>query len=325
MGSNQAEPGFLWWRAGRYEIQADVLKSVEEPVPYILPSRRGNAWKELIDLHGAYSGESLNQKAAKAICSWCKQYGLPGYLLQTTESIFLPPVTHSGRQSLTKQTAIAYKRAGGRWITKKVTIRDDDKGEWGRPGPFAGYMERSDITRKPQPSVVSDSFMTFSIDAEAASSWFASSEPTIQERTSITRLSHHLKCAVDRCPQPGTEDFWKVYQEPVEDFFRAARLLSWIQSAIKEAETTGDPTAILSQLALSGWVKSPSGETAWTGASLLGAYASELLTGDSGVRRCIQSNCGTVFMPSRSDQKYCSERCRVREGKRKERRKQIKA
>lgn len=319
MATNRLEPGFLWWRARDYVIEHDVLKPTVDPEPYIL-GPRSTAWSELTNLNGAYSGEPLTAIAKRDICSWCTRYGLPGYLLQTTHGIWLPAISNSRIRGRTEQTVIVYERAGGRWITNKVTIRaDDDEGEPGRPGPYVAHLERRDVTNKPQPAVVREGFMTYVIARDAASSWLASAEPKVDERTSISRLAGHLKCVADQCPQPGTEAFWRVYQEPVEDFFRAARLLRWIHSAVAAAGTDDDPTAVLSQLALSGWIKSPNGETAWTGASLLGAYASELLTAGSGFSRCIQAGCGFVFLPDRSDQKYCSALCRDRDAKKRRR------
>ncbi len=316
MTSTRLDPGFLWWRARDYVIKHDVLKPAADPEPYIL-SPRSTVWSELTGLTGAHSGEPLTATAKRNICSWCSRYGLPGYLLQTTQAIWLPAVSNSGR---TQQTAIVYERAGGRWITNKVTIRaDDDDGEPGPPGPYVARLVRGDLTRKAQPAVVPEGFLTCVIVRDAASSWLASAEAKVDERTSLKRLTDHLTCAADHCPQPGTEAFWRVYQEPVEDFFRAARLLRWIQSAVAAAGTGDDPTAILSQLALSGWIKSPNGETAWTGASLLAAYASELLTAHGGFSRCIQAGCGAVFLPDRSDQKYCTSRCRDRDSKRRRR------
>lgn len=316
MGSKQLKPGFLWWRAGRYEIERGVVKPADDPEPFVVSSG-GAMWDELKALHDNCEGETLSPSAERAICDWCKQYGLPGYLLQTTERIFLPPRTHAMRFGLTKETATSFRRGAGRWATEQVTIRADGPAGYGRPGRFRGFLERADFTKRPQPPVVREGFTSFLIENDRDASWLAFAEPDLQKRESITRLDTHLRCEVDDCPQPGTQEFFNQYQEPIEDFFRAARLLAWMEAACKAA---GDDTlALLNQFAGLGPVVAPNSQTALTGPSLLAAFAVERLTRSRSIRRCEFSGCERPFLPGKSEKRYCEDRCRYADAKRKAR------
>jgi hypothetical protein len=146
--------------------------------------------------------------------------------------------------------------------------------------------------------------------------------PETYDLSSTQRRAHDY-------PDPGSDDFWSRYAEPVVEFMQAAERLAWALWALHQ-KTSGvngaEPhvpirgQAIINELAAHvspgifytgrslSRAKTCSG---WNGDTLLGHYAAmaAFKLGPGAMLRICK--CGAPFITSKSNRRHCTTRCRT--------------
>lgn len=141
-------------------------------------------------------------------------------------------------------------------------------------------------------------------------------------------------------PKPESDGFWRRYGEPVGVLIDSTMRLNWALERLQQSTNgvSGKSRAVpaLGQLELNGIagnvspavlyadpLRSMKADTlryAWDSDSLLGHYAAMLTFQlGSGTQPRVCKGCGGVFMPTSRNMKHCSEQCKNRVAKRRER------
>ncbi|OFV88561.1 MAG: hypothetical protein A3J75_04420 [Acidobacteria bacterium RBG_16_68_9] len=132
--------------------------------------------------------------------------------------------------------------------------------------------------------------------------------------------------ATYRYPQPYSEEFWRLYAEPIEEVIGAARLLG---AAVSEARVDDkrprNAAGLNALVSLTGPALIPMEEgliQRLVSPSLLGSLAvmAQIDLASGRLLRCRNARCETIVVVFSHQAAYCSPQCRYAEVKRRARR-----
>jgi hypothetical protein len=133
-------------------------------------------------------------------------------------------------------------------------------------------------------------------------------------------------------PRPYSLDFWRLYAEPVRDFYRAAKCFSDVAVGLQLGGRHRDEAIQHLDLLRRGTWQRPEGDVAerivlhWSSPSLLADFAQMRLEDEMAGRPVIQcETCHEPMIATGFQQKYCSLKCRYRGQKARVRSEQKKA
>ncbi len=239
----------------------------------------------------------LTDESEAKLLKWCAQYGLLGILLHRTVHITLAPRT--------RLYQVQHTKIGAGWSTTEIPI-----------------------TRH-QPIVIP----------------FAIVQPLrgagpVSERLGITWARFFpnvppVQCESFSYPTPLTEEFWKSYAEPVEDFLLGMRALLDLHQTIRvfqseslkaqrllELKDALTPRHLVAEGLLAGvslalqWNTDRRIQQKWVTSSLLASLATTMLEDLTYGRALECPGCGHPFVSGAYQAKFCSVRCRWAEQKR---------
>lgn len=262
---------------------------------------------------------TLSADSVKSVTSWCEEHGLFGTLLQRAQMFTLAP-RYGPLEDVPDRCAPLlhqYLRTNQGWVTLP---------RWGVRQGTAGM----------------DSIGTLVPPDRAPESWpraevliqnLHSGEWTMESLSNIAGRYFpdvpQLERKTYSYPQPGSEEFWRLYAEPVDEFLEAAALLLGIVQDLGKLDDTAD-SKTKAQIALVGLnrllepissaaVLSDSAEVvkSWNTPSLLSAFATMILE-DLSEQRLPRTceNCGKIFVTKAYQGRYCSDKCRYAAQKR---------
>jgi hypothetical protein len=309
-----------WWRFSMYEIRDGSIRPAEgaklewyDPWPDFQRTRAQTVGQapaaaqpgyqslmklvhQLEYLPGLRYPDCLTQKSQALILEWCHQHGLLGVLLSRWEAISLAP-------------------------------RHDEADQWAQRRYFRGFGQVVQVQKTT--GDVKDGTATVLI--HGLNDLTLVDEPPSKTWGRFFPSIEFSKRDTFSYPRPYTVEFCRLYGEPLFDFCKAAKLLVGAIShlARKQSETKHDPR-IAREQALdainllrrpvasvldfdeSGLVK-PHRVAPSLLASFADMFAEDLVYG----RPTLQCTCcGTPFVSSAYQARYCSVACRLREQKR---------
>jgi hypothetical protein len=271
-----------------------------------------------------------------AIIRWCNTHGLLGLLPHQAYVTFLAP-----RYKLTPRVTQAANPAE----SKRVRPEKYGGGVYLQPPPsdFQGcYAVQHCYSRDHGAWIASPDYLNHSFPIEFAGQLVSDKqtlkvfrEPGVLFEKLETGMRQWEPFAINwkRCfpsvpkeetatyeyPLPASPNFWREYAEPVDDFLRAAQRL---QSALID-HSKDRPHGLLTLRRLINPIgidfepgKDHGIKTMrWRSPSLLASYAMMILLDFNNERRprlhkCERDNCGTLFVSSAYQARYCSPSCR---------------
>jgi len=322
-----------WWRFDRYEIRAGAIRpaadaSLEQYDPWDLyrisemKTRTPRPYESLLQLlqsmgatfdeyewwklEKCFQDGSLTPSDQDAILHWCSRFGLLGILLLDVKRIEQPRgrVRIRGdnwrvieRRQFTDPAAIRFSRMNGEWIPEMAFPVRESSPPWRTPHVYTRNM-----------------------DVRAVEDILCFFPDFVKEGNDF------------EVPFPHSESFWRIYSEPVDDFLSSAMvLLNGVHSV-----TTSKPEDLPDFLRVQRFpgMRSLLGaadmslstdsqgkvQERWICDCLLSTFA-RMAFQDSlaGMRMLRCYCCGTPFVTSRYQSRYCSLSCAWRQRKRKAR------
>ena len=312
----QLEPG-QWCRFSRYELANGYIRPVVGATleryrltPDLRDADGRRPYETLAEMlsEGRYtvSGGVLTPDTEERLLTWCRQFGLLGVLLQRVVMAVFPPRSLPARRGglWTSQTRVV--RTPSDWQVD-VEVRESATEEEFMSSPVAREVG---VTLHPVSS--------FEISREPfAKTWgkFFPSVPLDQPET----YSYPL----------ASDQFFGLYQEPIDEFFRAAAEVSEALSTIAHFKKQAHPNfgplsgfeSAIGQLnGLAGSVRTqfdPKSDGSlierWIAPTLLASLATMALR-DLGVgqdpRICDNPTCRKFYVSGAHQARYCSKTCR---------------
>ena len=273
--------------------------------------------------------ETLSPDDAERVTDWCSRHGLLGVLLQRAQMVTLPPrwaalpgledVLVPWQEELFRSNRgwVCVERWGGR--SQRTSARDtstQDGQARGERAPNVGQVvSLRQVPRGwPEPSVLLQDLQRETWAREPLSGAWARFFPDVSR----------LDADVYPYPRPGTEDFWRLYGEPVHEFIAAAELLLRAVKQLGPGRAAGgrqtrEIRAAVDRLNLLLGPISPAADWSdrrrlrqeWHAPSLLSHFALMALfdlTEQRVPRNC--DTCGQLFVTSAYQGTYCSDKCR---------------
>lgn len=372
----QRPPDQTWWRFSEYEVRDGYIlpaagaqlsasrpwdgywdreKKRDDQPPY-------QSLAALLDKFEVSDGGEplLTQGAIDAVLSWVNDYGLLGVLLQESRTVFFEPMVRMDCGDLSPAAPMVptwtlghYFREPDHWSVHREfyspTYGHYSDAELERAidhfpsSPASDEKPGSRVPREwPGPHVLKRDLRT--------SQWFR--RPLADSWFPYFPGSDHTLPT----PRPLSDEFWKVYAEPFEEFVRAAVLLRMVFEWHKDPlplpakgrkgprfapapdvptrrrfpslgmyehppdlfERLLDGVSPTVTTTISGGIQTH--RQAWNAPSLLGMLAAMLmqdLIGGRGLKSC--SKCGGPFVMGDHQTDYCSENCRWIANKRRHR------
>ncbi len=326
-----------WWRLDRYEIADGVLR----PAPRAR-LQRFDPWKRFYEVEGEYrtvetlwgefaelarqfqlGAEStiLSPEGRQKILDWCQHYGLLGLLLAKALHITLPPsyessaeyLGHSAKPERALRAVVrrSYGRLAGHWYIDIQASGEPAVGnDWvpGQAAPFNDSAEHHDaIFREwidPPMKIQTEA------SAQGLASYFRAGTPAHQY------------------PRPMSEEFWHAYQEPLEQWVRAAQVFADCAQRVSDKSAKiwlGDQSGADQKELQALWTLNSLAETeevyydfgpgglqeeAASG-SLLSVMAKMFFWDLRAKRRMLHcATCGRVFVSNDLKAQYCKAGCR---------------
>ena len=264
-------------------------------------------------------------ESEERILEWCNKYGLLGILPALARTITLAPcwrlMPESEQTSRSRAPVPAYRKylkEGSGW---RVITQFNDSTE-ARRLPLKDKQEGRPVPREvvpdqwPKPSAFMRLWDSYRWKEEPLSGDFRKFFPSIPRED----WEHY------QYPAPGTEEFWKIYAEPVEIFHDWSLKFQSCTRALDRLATKGIRTRqqkkalaevdlFLGSLAST---VSPSFDVVrgkltqrWSSASLASSFAfMMILDATVGRRPLACTRCGTWFISDSPRALYCSPRCR---------------
>jgi hypothetical protein len=285
----------------------------------------------------------------RELLRWVQEYGLLGVLLHRAQIVTLHPIWQpSPRRAVVRDpgglgSAVA-KLPGdaGRLRPRRVLFTRSNVGWW--PAHDNSYAEESGELEG-EPEQLGRPVPPAEIPAE----WRGASGVLLRDLDGFGTVWEPLEGTwalyfpdvadhergTHQYPLPASEDFWRAYAEPIDEFWRAARLLDDALGSLADQSAAGPADDLTRRLAINwGWVRfnsllAPVGpglvvepgakyRQRWFAPSLLGSFAmmalQDLSDPQRRPRRC--EACGCVFLTTRTTARFCSDRCRFRAHKR---------
>jgi hypothetical protein len=259
---------------------------------------------------------ALSIESEGLVTSWCAEHGLLGILPHRTQMLTLAPRFRPLKEVPGRFAPCLhqYVRTNQGWQTlSRWGLRQETAG----PDSGGGIVDDPQVPKSwPKPGALVEDLRTGEWKTEPLSKTWGPFFPDVP----------HMERDGYPYPSPGSEEFWRLYAEPVDDFVDTATLLLGVIQELGEVrkqhgapESQKNPLAALDALnRLLGPTRpvtslSNSGEImeAWHTPSLLGGFAMMVLADLSDQRwprTC--DNCGKLFATKAYQGKYCSKSCR---------------
>ena len=289
---------------------------------------------------------ALTAETEESLCHWCSENGLLGLLLERTLSVTLPYRWKRvpGLREKLSEAVFREQTRDGHLIESYQLSRGPEGWRSRSLHPLVaefqgGFEPGSAIPEEevpadfPRPGAIthteSDSgYPRYMWEIKPVGETLGPFFPDVAEHE---RELHGY-------PSPGTDEFWRAYAEPVEEFFRAAsqfdQALAILQGLEAKARITSDERDdILDAMStledLSGQLslevsKNWTLRQRWSTHSLLGAYATMAIQDLSAQVLHACDECGHLFVSTAHQARFCSDLCRRRVDMRKYR-KRLKA
>jgi hypothetical protein len=316
-GATQGE----WWRFSLYEIRDGCIRPAKgaklewyDPWPDFQRTRAqtvGQApaatqpdYQSLLKLvHGLeylprqiHSPDRLTQTSQVLILEWCQQHGLLGVLLSRWEAIRLAP-------------------------------QRNDAGRWMQHSYFRGFgqvielQETTGDVKDRTANVLIHGLNDLTLEEESPSQTWSRFFPSVESSQRDTFAY----------PRPYTVEFCRLYGEPLFDFCKSAKLLVGAISHLgrKQPKIEGDPKLARAQAldtinllrrpvaSVLDFEEDGSVNPRRVAPSLLASFADMFAQDLVYGRRALQCTCcGTLFVSSAYQARYCSKTCRLRDQKR---------
>ncbi len=341
----------VWWRFDRYEIHDNRIgpapgAKLEMYDPWaIYREARVPPYRSLLALldeigfqpKGQHNLYRLTQESEAKVLSWCESYGLLGVLLHRAQAIILAPRLEP---SLLEQLASGAAQDGDvplmptqhRYFRTNEGWRDWAQNTLGKGGyRVVGEPELEGTLVAPQdippawssPHVVLQKLERNELEEEPLGKTLGPFFPTVTPEDRET-FSY---------PRPTSEDFWKLYAEPLHEFYVGANtLLRAIQGLArinpKSTASEEDERSLWRGIPLLHALLAPvsptirplndgSFEQRWVAQSLLASYAMMVLQDLAENKRPRSCKvCKKLFLSADSRALYCSRKCRHTEQKR---------
>ncbi len=268
--------------------------------------------------------QTLSPEQSERVVEWCCNNGLLGVLPQRAQMVTLAPrwgrlpdhdLALAPWQEELFRTNRGWVRVG-KWGRRAQGTSGGGHREREGPGVKVGQVvSPPQIPRRwPASSVLLQDLHTGAWDREPLSRTWARFFPALSR----------LDAEVHPYPLPGTEDFWRLYGEPVREFIAAAELLRRAVDALGPGQSSGgrrnhevraamDPLNLLlgpiSPAAV--WSDRRPLHQEWHAPSLLSHFALMAfldLTEQRAPRTC--ATCGMLFVTTAYQGTYCSDKCR---------------
>jgi predicted nucleic acid-binding Zn ribbon protein len=295
----------------------------------------------------------------EAVVAWCGRYGLLGVLPQLLLAMTLPgrwaavdfPADYGEQMQAAYGISIGHFLSGRRLIPRLVTYERSSSGwrtinddefhtvealeRWPRDASNGDLLPADLVAKRwpaeggplPQPgSALIYDFLGYRfgdcrryklVPIEMVGGFFPDIPP--EERQTYPY------------PQPSTEDFWRLYREPIADFYNAALQLAEPIAALTDytAEPSLNYVQGLAESGLHNMVGFVSPQLAREGVDYRMRWLSPSLLADlaymalddiaAGARVATCRRCGRLFMRHREDNVYCSATCAQTARKRRQR------
>ncbi len=328
MESADGLPIGYWWRAEEYVLQDGYIR----PAPgaafvrcdpwdhYRLARQHGKQedltpYQELLRLadirfvfnQGRFVAEADD---AQKLLEWCNRYGLLGVLLHRVQEVRLAPRWHrmmllpSPKPNVLFPTQRRITRAATGWRSQYIqrshdyVIQDepDREGSLVEEGLRPADMTAGAWVRK---------IDAFDWQWESLSKTWARFFPDTPREERETR----------EYPLPLSEEFWREYAEPLDQFVNAVRALEdalrYLQEPTEVRRGRDKINALAGDVNLTLLTSEEGFRQAWVSTSLLGTLAAMAifdLAGGKRVLRC--QTCGRPFVSGSPSARYCSSTCR---------------
>lgn len=328
MESADGLPIGYWWRAEEYVLQDGYIR----PAPgaafvrydpwdhYRLARQHGKQedltpYQELLRLadirfvfnQGRFVAEADD---AQKLLEWCNRYGLLGVLFHRVQEVRLAPRWHrmmllpSPKPNVLFPTQRRITRAATGWRSQYIqrshdyVIQDepDREGSLVEEGLRPADMTAGAWVRK---------IDAFDWQWESLSKTWARFFPDTPREERETR----------EYPLPLSEEFWREYAEPLDQFVNAVRALEdalrYLQEPTEVRRGRDKINALAGDVNLTLLTSEEGFRQAWVSTSLLGTLAAMAifdLAGGKRVLRC--QTCGRPFVSGSPSARYCSSTCR---------------
>jgi hypothetical protein len=334
-----------WWRFTKYEIRDGSIRSapgaelqLTDPWAAYRDSRQGRTrqappYESLLGVLRNLSFQvsktaeeiervELTPEGSRALLGWCETFGLLGILLNRTLMVTLGPRWErqrgrTGNGDLLRPVQRGYVRTTTGWRP----MRPRQGMPFARPTASAwtlvGSPVRADLLprRWPTAGAIVDVGST-GVQEESLSRTWAKFFPDVPARERETWAY----------PIPLSEDFWRHYAEPLDDFLFA--VLGLRQTLERLTTSKSRPHENDAQTSIEGDIQSLQRLVAsvsptlkrprrggfaqqWHSSSLLGSLAMMALLDLTEQRRVVACRvCDRVFVTSAWQGRYCSPRCR---------------
>ena len=312
-----------WWKFTRYELKDGYIRpapdaTLSEYDPWSEPPPGADtAYASLANLvpRGWDAGDNrtVSPDTAAAVLAWCQQYGLLGVLLRRVEKVVLQAWTEN--EGVTPQE---WNGTEERWYPDQIQVqfRRNSKG-WQRAPKRDAIVEGKSPPHDPVGVILHP------IDG---------SDEMVFEQFGLTWAPFFPSVPSDqwesyRYPKPLTQEFWALYNEPIEEFIGTAALLEApLTTLAKDRETVPGFTIrsvdnyALAIHELNEYVETvrwhlrqtPNGMVQrWTSPSLFTSLVLMALQDVAGAKRpriCL--TCSGLFVSPAYQARYCSVRCR---------------
>ena len=335
-------PTARWWRFSAYRLVDGYIRPARgaklttyDPWSENLNARtkkRAPAYVVLLDLVKAFrlratmekgvEQSALTPESRDALLEWCSRNGLLGVLPHAAVRVTLAPrwerASQEGTGTIVRPVQQEYVRTSTGWSVVEARRALPLRRELMRLSNPRGELAPEFVSREwPRPSVLmQDSDGQFS--EESLSKTWARYFPTVVASERETY----------RYPQPLSEDFWRLYAEPVEEFiwgvidFRLAlERVASVRSRKPKTQEIGRRFGKFNALLTSvnpavEWGGSGLRQR-WVATSLLGAYGLMALQDLTEQRQLLPCEvCRKLFLSGEWQARYCSATCRHTQQKR---------
>ena len=356
--SSGSDGGFksLWWKAERYELRGGCIAPVKgasmqpyDPWALVEEKRKAESGPRplclsAVDLCSKLKRRRdplprwphvLERESEQLLIDWCNDYGLLGLLPHEVE--YFSPYPRFERSEGSDQgwpVSLTFRRSGVDWQCERT--------RWKGREHIAGFKESEDYgipDPKDWPSRVQPGYLKRSIEPLLLDSWM---EGTVPELSKLDRSWFQYFPDLDwpasaayPFPCPYTPEFWAIYGEPIQFVYKAIRLLARCAEAMaepKSGETVAENQSdvreharrVLNVLAEPVSIRLNPNEDGqlvqqWESPSLLGELAVMLIFEVSRSRILKCEGCDSTFAADAYQRLYCSDTCRSRVQKRRQR------
>jgi hypothetical protein len=273
--------------------------------------------------------QRLSSTGEAQLLEWCARYGLLGVLLHRTAMVTFPPRwepadpapdQRTGKEPLWPVQCCDVRTNAGWDARREVPLAKgihDLKRIAKQRGRIIPHKDRPPWCRPA--GVIIQGLKTGEWRQEPLTATWARFFPDIPVKNRETYAY----------PSPGTDKFWRLYAEPIEDFLGAASILRTALEELARSQpwdtaSKADRVWIMhgrdllhvltASIAPAMFLRRDGiWEQRWIAPSLLGSFAGmalQDLTEQRRLLRCANATCRRLFVTAAWQAQYCSERCR---------------